>query len=265
MAEELNLAVVKYLNSLQGSAKDPEAVKAAVAQLVKAFELDADEANKSSDALSEAFKLSKSASAAAKHMVFSDASLESRFQTYLAKLKGTPALEGKDESSPEYNAIVLKARASFVERFPPKAAPAAKNEAAPAAAAANPTPVVVQPPLSPEEYKAKGNDLYKAGDFVGAHEFYTKAINLNPSNAIYYCNRAETSRKLGHFDAVVKDCKEAIGIDPLYTKAYVRLGFALVKLGRYKEAIDDAYSIAADLDPTNDSVKIDLNNTRKKY
>lgn len=36
-----------------------------------------------------------------------------------------------------------------------------------------------------------GNDQMKVENFSTAVEFYSKAIAINPHNAVYYCNRSE--------------------------------------------------------------------------
>lgn len=35
-----------------------------------------------------------------------------------------------------------------------------------------------------------GNDQMKVENFAAAVEFYSKAIAMNPQNAVYYCNRS---------------------------------------------------------------------------
>ncbi|KAG9464926.1 hypothetical protein GDO78_019179 [Eleutherodactylus coqui] len=64
----------------------------------------------------------------------------------------------------------------------------------------------------------------KLENFESAVSFYTTAINLNPRNAVYFCNRAAAYSKIGNYAGAVRDCEEAISIDPGYSKAY---GFVL--------------------------------------
>ncbi|XP_016121897.1 small glutamine-rich tetratricopeptide repeat-containing protein alpha-like isoform X1 [Sinocyclocheilus grahami] len=40
-----------------------------------------------------------------------------------------------------------------------------------------------------EHLKTDGNDQMKVENFSAAVVFYSKAIQLNPQNAVYYCNR----------------------------------------------------------------------------
>lgn len=41
------------------------------------------------------------------------------------------------------------------------------------------------------EFKNQGNDFFKQKDFDKAIEYYTKAIEADPTNAILYSNRAQ--------------------------------------------------------------------------
>lgn len=42
---------------------------------------------------------------------------------------------------------------------------------------------------------------------------YSKAIEINPSETVYYSNRAKALRKLGRLQEAKSDCIEAIEID----------------------------------------------------
>ncbi|KAK2086982.1 hypothetical protein P7K49_032889 [Saguinus oedipus] len=64
----------------------------------------------------------------------------------------------------------------------------------------------------------------KVENFEAAVHFYGKAIELNPANAVYFCNRAAAYSKLGNYAGAVQDCERAICIDPAYSKAYGRMG-----------------------------------------
>lgn len=99
----------------------------------------------------------------------------------------------------------------------------------------------------------------KMENFSAAVEFYSKAITVNPHNAVYFCNRwvlfigslphqagclamkvsqdsgptwcvcaclcrAAAHSKLGNYAGAVQDCEQAISIDPNYSKAYGRMG-----------------------------------------
>ncbi|NWR25809.1 SGTA protein, partial [Emberiza fucata] len=108
-----------------------------------------------------------------------------------------------------------------------------------------------------------GNDQMKAENFEAAVSFYGKAIELNPANAVYFCNRAAAYSKLGNYAGAVRDCERAIGIDPSYSKAYGRMGLALSSLNKHTEAVV-YYKKALELDPDNETYKSNLKIAEQK-
>ncbi|CAG5862826.1 unnamed protein product [Menidia menidia] len=114
-----------------------------------------------------------------------------------------------------------------------------------------------------ELFCPSGNDQMKVENFAAAVEFYSKAIALNPQNAVYYCNRAAAYSKLGNYAGAVQDCELAIGIDPNYSKAYGRMGLALASLNKHTEAVS-YYKKALELDPDNDTYKTNLKIAEEK-
>ncbi|XP_040897084.1 small glutamine-rich tetratricopeptide repeat-containing protein alpha [Toxotes jaculatrix] len=114
-----------------------------------------------------------------------------------------------------------------------------------------------------ERLKTDGNDQMKVENFAVAVEFYSKAIAINPQNAVYYCNRAAAYSKLGNYAGAVQDCEQAISIDPNYSKAYGRMGLALASLNKHTEAAS-YYKKALELDPDNDTYKSNLRIAEEK-
>jgi len=108
-----------------------------------------------------------------------------------------------------------------------------------------------------EKLKVEGNDLMRTEDFPGAIEKYTKAIELDSSNQVFYCNRAAAHSKMNNHYAAVEDCKRAIDMDPNYGKAYGRMGLAYSCVDKHKEAID-CFKKAIDLEPENESYRSNL-------
>ena len=47
---------------------------------------------------------------------------------------------------------------------------------------------------------------------------YSKAIDLNPTSAVYFANRAFAHIKLENYGAAVADATSAINLDPKYIK-----------------------------------------------
>ncbi|KAJ5502494.1 hypothetical protein N7463_005368 [Penicillium fimorum] len=105
-----------------------------------------------------------------------------------------------------------------------------------------------------QELKAKGNELFKAGDYTGAEDFFSQAIQKNPHDATFFTNRAITRTKLAKWADVEHDARAAIEIyglkNPIALKSHYYLAQALLGLQRPQEAHDvasDAYqqSLAA--------------------
>ncbi|XP_072272454.1 small glutamine-rich tetratricopeptide repeat-containing protein beta [Pyxicephalus adspersus] len=114
-----------------------------------------------------------------------------------------------------------------------------------------------------EQLKDEGNNHMKEQNYEAAVECYSQAVELDPNNAVYYCNRAAAHSQLGHHEDAITDCEKAISIDEKYSKAYGRMGRALAALNRYKEAIS-SYQKALDLDPENESYKTYLKIAEQK-
>ncbi|XP_029431969.1 small glutamine-rich tetratricopeptide repeat-containing protein beta isoform X2 [Rhinatrema bivittatum] len=114
-----------------------------------------------------------------------------------------------------------------------------------------------------DQLKDEGNNHMKEENYGAAVDCYTQAVELDPSNAVYYCNRAAAQSKLGNCSEAIKDCERAIAIDPNYSKAYGRMGLALAAMNKYEEAIA-SYQKALNLDPENDSYKSNLKVAEQK-
>lgn len=73
---------------------------------------------------------------------------------------------------------------------------------------------------------------------------------MDPTNPVFYCNRAATYSRLGDFQRAADDCHMSLRYEPRYSKAYGRLGIALSKLGQSERAVQ-AYKKALELEPNN--------------
>jgi len=103
-----------------------------------------------------------------------------------------------------------------------------------------PTPSAPKAPVDParaEEFKVEGNNFLKAANYSKAIESYTKAIELNDGNAIYWLNRAIAKINMTNYESALEDAEAAITRDPNYTKAYYRKGQCLAALNRINDAI----------------------------
>jgi len=108
-----------------------------------------------------------------------------------------------------------------------------------------------------ERLKTEGNNLMRTEKFQEALEMYTKAIDLDGSNPVFYCNRAAAHSKMNNHHLAIEDCQRAIDMDPSYSKAYGRMGLAHSSLNKHKEAVEN-FKKALELEPDNESYKSNL-------
>jgi len=108
-----------------------------------------------------------------------------------------------------------------------------------------------------ERLKTEGNNLMRTEKFQDALGMYTKAIELDGSNPVFYCNRAAAHSKMNNHHLAIEDCQRAVDMDPSYSKAYGRMGLANSSLEKHKEAVEN-FKKALELEPDNESYKSNL-------
>jgi tetratricopeptide (TPR) repeat protein len=89
-----------------------------------------------------------------------------------------------------------------------------------------------------EDFKKRGNDALAKKEYEKAIEFYTEAIKIDPSSAVYRANRSAARYSLERYEDSLEDAYIAIRLDVKYAKAWSRYGLAAVKLGWTKKAIE---------------------------
>ncbi|GAB6022119.1 hypothetical protein CHUAL_006261 [Chamberlinius hualienensis] len=114
-----------------------------------------------------------------------------------------------------------------------------------------------------ERLKSEGNNLMKTEKYAEALHLYTRAIEIDPKNAIYYCNRAAAHSKMQNHKQAIDDCRIAIYLDPNYSKAYGRMGLAFDSLNQPREA-KECYEKAVRLEPQNDGYAQNLRVAEEK-
>lgn len=90
-----------------------------------------------------------------------------------------------------------------------------------------------------ERIKVSANEAFKTNKFSTAIELYSKAIELNGSNAVYWANRAFAHIKLEEYGSAILDATKVIEIDPKYSKGFYRRGVASLAMGKFKDALKD--------------------------
>lgn len=108
-----------------------------------------------------------------------------------------------------------------------------------------------------EAFKTQGNVHIKNGEVDKAVECYSKAIELDPTNATYFCNRAAGLIKQQKLDEALEDCRKSLVLNPDYARAHGRMGYVYSTQGQYAEA-KKSFTEATRLDPENASYKENL-------
>jgi tetratricopeptide (TPR) repeat protein len=65
------------------------------------------------------------------------------------------------------------------------------------------------------------DDGYAGAHYLGAIEAYSRAIALDPTNAVYFANRAAAHIKSEQYGSAIADAGEAIKLNPKYIKAWL--------------------------------------------
>ena len=91
-------------------------------------------------------------------------------------------------------------------------------------------------------YNKIGDEYYFKNDFNKAIEYYTKAIEVDPDNAEYYCNRGVSYNWLKEYEKAIEDKSKAIELDPDNAEYYYSRGVSYGWLKEYEKAIEDKSS-----------------------
>ncbi|XP_039001744.1 hsp70-Hsp90 organizing protein 2-like isoform X1 [Hibiscus syriacus] len=96
--------------------------------------------------------------------------------------------------------------------------------------------------------KDKGNEFFKAGNYLKAAALYTQAIKQDPSNPALYSNRAAAFLNLVKLNKALTDAETTISLNPQWEKGYFRKGYILEAMEQYDDALA-AFQIAVQYNP----------------
>ena len=99
-------------------------------------------------------------------------------------------------------------------------------------------------------YSSRGLAYELKGQYDQAISDYTKAIEIDPRDALTYRGRGDAYGEKGQYDQAISDYNKAIEIDPRDALTYGCRGDAYRKKGQYDQAISD-YNKAIEIDPKN--------------
>eukprot|EP01116_Phalansterium_solitarium_P015275 TRINITY_DN3361_c0_g1_i2.p1 TRINITY_DN3361_c0_g1~~TRINITY_DN3361_c0_g1_i2.p1 ORF type:complete len:517 (-),score=99.50 TRINITY_DN3361_c0_g1_i2:123-1601(-) len=152
-----------------------------------------------------------------------------------------PALIPIGEASVEALLVPLLPAATVAGRPSVPAAAGAKQAAGPSA-----KDLAADPALREKEL---GNEAYSQHNYVRALHHYSQAIARQPSEAVFYSNRAMAYLKLHRFLESIADCSASLDRTPSI-KAFARRAAAWSAIGEYFLAAED-YKRALKFEPSN--------------
>ncbi|KAK9461292.1 uncharacterized protein V1516DRAFT_356619 [Lipomyces oligophaga] len=96
-----------------------------------------------------------------------------------------------------------------------------------------------------EQFKARGNELYKSGSYSSAIDYYSKAIDISPEYPIYYGNRSMAYMQLGMTVKALEDSQTALQLSQANLDQYgsnipktlLRIGKIQTMMGNFEGAI----------------------------
>ena len=97
-------------------------------------------------------------------------------------------------------------------------------------------------------FRSRGNSKYFLSRYEEAIEDYNRAIELDPNDAIQFRSRGLSKHNLGRYEEAIEDYNKAIELKPNDAIAFNNRGNSKHSLGRYEEAIEN-YNRAIELDP----------------
>ncbi|XP_010770062.1 serine/threonine-protein phosphatase 5-like [Notothenia coriiceps] len=90
-----------------------------------------------------------------------------------------------------------------------------------------------------ELLKEKANKYFKEKDYENAIKYYSEALEVNPTNAVYYSNRSLAYLRTECYGYALADATKALEIDKNYIKGYYRRATSNMALGKFKAALKD--------------------------
>ena len=92
--------------------------------------------------------------------------------------------------------------------------------------------------MSAQSFKEAGNKHLQAGDFDAAIESYSKAIELDSSDHVFFSNRSAAYLSKGDSTNALEDGVKCVELKPDWAKGYSRKGAALHAMKKYDEALE---------------------------
>jgi DnaJ family protein C protein 7 len=109
--------------------------------------------------------------------------------------------------------------------------------------------------------KTEGNNLYKEKKYMEALKLYNEAIELCPTCAAFFSNRAATFMMLSQYDKALEDSRRTVTLDPTFLKGHLREAKCHLAMGEPAAAVR-CYEKVLETEPNNQVAKAELTQAR---
>ncbi|PWA59749.1 small glutamine-rich tetratricopeptide repeat-containing protein 2 [Artemisia annua] len=93
------------------------------------------------------------------------------------------------------------------------------------------------PTIKATKANTKGDTHFSAGNYQASVKNYTHAINLVPSDYVYYLNRSKAQAALEEFKEALLDANSALSLKLVSPDSFLWRGLAYYGLRQFKEAV----------------------------
>lgn len=100
------------------------------------------------------------------------------------------------------------------------------------------------------EWKERGNTAFSQKNYQEAIDCFTKALEFDPNDHVFYSNRSACHASLEQYDQALADAVKCVELKPDWVRGYTRKGLAEFYIGKYKESVA-TYKKGLELDPNN--------------
>jgi len=115
-----------------------------------------------------------------------------------------------------------------------------------------------------EEFKNQGNKAYSAANYNEAIKLYTKAIELDTTNHVFYSNRSAAYAGVPNWSKALEDGNKCVELNRSWAKGYFRKGLAQMELKQYDQAVK-TFKEGLAVEPSNQDLKDKLREVERLY
>jgi len=113
-----------------------------------------------------------------------------------------------------------------------------------------------------KEIIQKAKDSFKNSDYNSAIQFFTEAINLQPSNHLLYSNRSACYTEIGNYEKAIQDAIKCLEINPNFVRGFQRKALAEFKSKKFDDSIK-SYESGLKLEPNNSQLLEELQEVKE--